>query len=144
MRLMLASALVSVAVVTTAAAQSKQDFTLVNRTGYDISEVYISPSKADDWQEDMLGDDELGDGVQTRIRFKRAGNTCRWDLKVVYSVDDSSAVWSNVDLCKISKITIKYNRKNGSVAIEAACVDEWCEITVVDTGVGPTWFDAKG
>ncbi|MCZ8105654.1 MAG: hypothetical protein O9972_48170 [Burkholderiales bacterium] len=112
MRLMLASALVSVAVVTSAAAQSKQDFTLVNRTGYDISEVYISPSKADDWQEDVLGDDELGDGVQTRIRFKRAGNTCRWDLKVVYSVDDSSAVWSNVDLCKISKITIKYNRKN--------------------------------
>ena len=70
-----------------------------------------APTRRTD-KEDVLGDDELGDGVQTRIRFKRAGNTCRWDLKVVYSVDDSSAVWSNVDLCKISKITIKYNRKN--------------------------------
>jgi len=33
---------------------------------------------------------------------------------------------------------IKYNRKNGSVAIEAQRVDDWCEIAVVDTGVGLT------
>jgi len=31
---------------------------------------------------------------------------------------------------------IKYNRKNGSVAIEASRVDDWCEIAIVDTGVG--------
>ena len=31
---------------------------------------------------------------------------------------------------------IKYNRKNGSVAIEARRVDDWCEIAIVDTGVG--------
>jgi hypothetical protein len=112
MRLMFAAALMSVAVATSASAQSKQDFTLVNRTGYDISEVYVSPSKADDWEEDVLGDSELGDGVQTTIRFKRAGKNCKWDLKVVYSDDDSSAVWNNIDLCSISKITIRYNRKN--------------------------------
>ena len=33
---------------------------------------------------------------------------------------------------------IKYNRKNGSVAVEAKRVDDWCEIIVVDTGVGLT------
>jgi CheY-like chemotaxis protein len=33
---------------------------------------------------------------------------------------------------------IKYNRKNGSVAIEARRVDDWCEIAIVDTGVGLT------
>ena len=33
---------------------------------------------------------------------------------------------------------IKYNRRNGSVAIEAQCVEEWCEIAVIDTGVGLT------
>jgi PAS domain S-box-containing protein len=33
---------------------------------------------------------------------------------------------------------IKYNRKNGSVAIEAKSVEDWCEIAVVDTGVGLT------
>ena len=31
------------------AAQSKQDFVLVNRTGYDISELYVSPGKKTFW-----------------------------------------------------------------------------------------------
>lgn len=100
-----------------AQAQSRQDFLLVNRTGYDISEVYISPSKADDWEEDILGsDDSLDDGAQKEIRFKRVGKTCMWDLKVVYDDDDSSAVWHDIDLCKVSKITIRYNRKSDTTS----------------------------
>jgi hypothetical protein len=93
------------------AQEARQDFILVNRTGYDISEVYVSPSKADDWEEDVLGDDELEDGDQTTIRFKRAVRSCLWDLKVVYSDDDSAVVWHDIDLCKVSKIAISYNRK---------------------------------
>jgi hypothetical protein len=31
-------------------------------------------------------------------------------LKVVYSDDDSNAVWTKIDLCTIEKITIHYNR----------------------------------
>jgi hypothetical protein len=100
-----------------AQAQSRQDFLLINRTGYDISEVYISPSKADDWEEDILGsDDTLDDGDQKEIRFKRVGKTCMWDLKVVYDDDDSSAVWHDIDLCKVSKITIRYNRKSDTTS----------------------------
>ena len=106
------------AVTTPAQAQSRQDFLLVNRTGYDISEVYISPSKADDWEEDILGsDDTLDDGDQKEIRFKRVGKTCMWDLKVVYDDDDSSAVWHDIDLCKVSKITIRYNRKSDTTSV---------------------------
>lgn len=92
------------------AQQARQDFTLVNRTGFDISEVYVSPAKTDDWEEDVLGDDELENGKSTTIRFNRSTRTCIWDLKVVYSDDDSSAVWNNIDLCKISKVTIRYDR----------------------------------
>ena len=116
----LASALlVSLLAATTTSAQAqeaRQDFTLVNRTGYDISEVYVSPSKADDWEEDILGDEELEDGDEQHITFKRAGKTCLWDLKVVYSDDDSSAVWHEIDLCKVSQITIKYNRKTDTTS----------------------------
>jgi hypothetical protein len=35
-----------------------------------------------------------------------------FDLKVVYSDDDSSAVWEKIDLCTVEKITIHYDRKN--------------------------------
>ena len=36
------------------AAEARQDFELVNKTGYDISHVYVSPTKSDDWEEDVL------------------------------------------------------------------------------------------
>ncbi len=98
------------------AADAKQDFTLINRTGYDIDAVFVSPSKSDDWEEDVLGKDALADGEAWEIKFHRAAKTCRWDLKVVYSDDNSSAVWSNIDLCSVEKITIKYNRSSGKTS----------------------------
>ena len=94
------------------ADDAKQDFKLVNKTGYELKALYVSPSKSDDWQEDVLGEDVLGDGGAVNIHFSPKANICKWDLKVVYSDDDSSAVWSNIDLCTVEKITIHYDRKN--------------------------------
>lgn len=113
MRLILGALLLVGAMMTGAAAQdARQDFILVNKTGYDIKEVYVSPGKADDWEEDVLGHDELEEGEQTTIRFKRSTKTCKWDLKVVYSDDNSAVVWYDIDLCSVSKVTIRYNRKS--------------------------------
>ncbi len=106
-----AAAAPAAAVPAVAARQARQDFTIVNKTGYDIREVYVSPGKADNWEDDVLGDDELDDGDEQLIRFKRAEKTCIWDLKVVYSEDDSEAIWYDIDLCKITKMTIRYSRK---------------------------------
>lgn len=93
-----------------AAQQARQDFILVNRTGYVLSEVYVSPTKSDDWQDDVLGQDTLDDGDRVHVRFKRSTTSCRWDLKVVYKIDSSSALWSNINLCDIETITIRYNK----------------------------------
>jgi len=97
-------------------AQGKQDFTLINKTGYDISEVYVAPSKSSDWEEDVMGKDALVNGDSVDISFKRADKTCKWDLKVVYADDDSTAEWSGFDLCTVSKITIIYNRSTGATS----------------------------
>jgi hypothetical protein len=94
------------------AQDAKQDFKLVNKTGYELKALYVSPSKADDWQEDILGQDTLADGGAVNVHFNPKANICTWDLKVVYSDDDSSAVWTKIDLCTIEKITIHYNRKS--------------------------------
>jgi hypothetical protein len=93
------------------AQEAKQDFKLVNKTGYELKELYVSPSKASDWQDDVLGQATLSDSGSVDIKFHRADKTCKWDLKVVYTVDSSSAVWSDIDLCSIEKITIKYNKE---------------------------------
>ncbi len=96
--------------------EAKQNFTLVNRTGYTLSEVYVSPSKADTWEEDILGQDTLDDGESQHITFHRSNRTCIWDLKVVYVDDNSSAIWEDINLCKIEKITIRYNRRTDTTS----------------------------
>ncbi len=92
------------------AQEAKQDFTLVNKTGYELKSLFVSPSKSDDWQNDVLGQDTLGDGEQVHVTFHREAKTCHWDLKVVYSVDSSSAVWGDINLCDVDKITIRYDK----------------------------------
>jgi len=93
------------------AQDAKQNFRLINKTGYELKALYVSPSKSDDWEEDVLGQDTLSDGQAVNIHFNAKARTCKWDLKVTYSDDDSSAVWQNIDLCTVEKITIRYNRK---------------------------------
>ena len=93
-----------------AADAADQDFTLVNRTGYDIAEVYVSPAKSKNWEEDVMGDDVLEDQQSVPITFPGRGKICTYDLKVVFT-DGDDAYWTNFDLCTISKIQIFWNAK---------------------------------
>jgi hypothetical protein len=67
----------------TAFAEARRDFDLSNKTGYEIKEVCVSPSKSDDWQHDVLGTGTLPSGNKVPIKFSRAAQTCEWDVKVV-------------------------------------------------------------
>ncbi len=112
---LMAALFMTVSLAGAAQAQSKQDFVLVNKTGYVLSEIYVSPARADNWGDDLLENDDEGmDDDETRtISFTRAGSNCIWDLKVVYEEDDSSAVWHDINLCEVSKITIRWNKSSG-------------------------------
>jgi hypothetical protein len=111
-----AAALGALALTSTVALAGQQDFSLANATGYEISELYVAPSESSDWQEDVLGQDTLGDGQKANISFSRDTDACAWDLKVVYSDDNSSAEWHGVDLCKLSNVTIKYDAGSGETS----------------------------
>lgn len=97
------------------AQEAKQDFTLVNATGYTIDQVFVAPTKSDDWEEDVLGRDQLANKEYVNIHFARANKTCLWDLKVVYD-DNTAAEWTKFDLCSVSKITIKYDRASDTTS----------------------------
>ena len=112
----LAAGLLAAFALPAAAQEAKQDFSLANRTGYELKEVYVSPFNSGDWEEDVLGTGTLPDGNTFAIKFQRATKTCKWDLKVVYTVDSSSAVWKNIDLCSIDKITIRYNKNTDTTS----------------------------
>jgi hypothetical protein len=111
-----AFALGMLAVAGTPALAGDQDFALINATGYEISELYVAPSKSSDWQEDVLGQDVLGDGQKANVTFSKTADTCQWDLKVVYSDDNTSAEWIGVNLCELSVVTIEYNADSGETS----------------------------
>jgi hypothetical protein len=91
------------------ASQNKQDFTLHNETGLEITEVYVSETGNDDWEEDVLGRDTLAtnDTVDITFHRKRADN---WDIKVVFS-NGKSNFWRKLNLSQITDVTISF--KNG-------------------------------
>jgi len=93
------------------------DFTLVNRTGYSISEVYISAANKDAWGKDRMGDGTLDNSKAKLFRFSDAAN-CVQDIKVVFEDDGSEVVWEDIDLCEVHKITLRYNRKTRVVSAE--------------------------
>ena len=97
---------VSLLLVSTASAQGKQDFDLVNQTGYAISEVYITPHNANTWGENIFSDDEpLKNGEKTTILFSRTEKAKWWDLYVVDKIGNRFE-WDNINLLEISEVTL--------------------------------------
>lgn len=105
---------ISTVFATGTALAGDADFTLVNRTGYTIREVYISPSHKNAWGRDRMGDGVLDQAKARLFKFSDK-SACKQDIKVVFDDDDSEVVWEEFDLCELSKITLKYNRKTREV-----------------------------
>jgi hypothetical protein len=110
------SALCALASVVPASA-GDADFTLSNRTGFPIREVYIAASKSSNWGNDRLGDGMLANGRQKLFKFSDKAS-CKQDLQVVFDDDGSQVVWENFDLCEINKVTLKYNRSTKEVSAD--------------------------
>ena len=93
-----------------AANQGAQDFILVNKTGVEIYALYVTPHNADDWGEDILGVDTLLADESVEVTFSRREKAKLWDLRVE-DEDGAFIEWENLNLLKISKVTLYY--KNG-------------------------------
>lgn len=91
----------------------EQNFTLVNGTDFVISYVYISPTDAYEWGEDVLTVDVLGAEDECVIYFDDY-DECYWDIKAV-AADGSEAVWTALDLCEYYVITLAMT-EDGPVA----------------------------
>ncbi len=88
------------------------DFTLTNKTGYDLESVYVAPSKSKDWGNDHLGKSVLANSSSREIVFNKSAAICNYDMLIKWvgfgEADDR--VWGNLDLCSINKITLIYNK----------------------------------
>lgn len=84
-----------------------QDFTLHNKTGKEIKEIYIAPHADDEWGEDVMGDDVLEDGDEVEIEFDPKEEAESWDMRVVFR-DGKATVWTKLMLNDITDITLSY------------------------------------
>jgi hypothetical protein len=91
------------------------DFWLVNKTGYPIREIYISAAHKSQWGGDQLGNKEvMANNKSLFLKFKDRA-ACMQDMKVVFEDNSSVAVWENLDLCEIDKLSLKYDRATKKV-----------------------------
>lgn len=115
---MLSTAL-TLAVAQAPALAGQQDFSVVNKTGYAFKHIYVSEANNNSWDEDILGRDVLENGEKLDVSFGKGEKTCIWDMKVVYD-DGESAIWEDLNLCKISKLTLRWNKSTG---VTSASID---------------------
>lgn len=108
-------AALAVLVLPAPALADVQDFVFINSTGRTVAELYVSPSKTNDWEEDVLGTDTLADGGRTTINFSGDSDACLYDIKLVHD-DGDSATWNAIDLCKVSVVAASYDADGDPVA----------------------------
>lgn len=94
-----------------------QDFVLVNETGVEIHNLHVSPSDKEEWGDDILGTDTLADGESAEVKFSPKEEAEKWDLRVA-DKEGNSIEWSNLNLLKISKITLHYNNGKATAEVE--------------------------
>lgn len=110
-------ALVAALVFPAAAHAVDLDFELVNGTGWAIKEVYISPATVNDWQENILSE-PMADGESGKVTFSPEAEAENWDMKIVWVDEGEDVVWKNLDLSKISKLTLRYNADTDETTAE--------------------------
>lgn len=92
-----------------ALAESNMDFAIENNTGHMIKELYLSPSRKDNWGRQVLSA-PMKNGETRKLSFKPTARAQSYDLKAVYG-DGGSPVWYNLEPATFSKVTLRWDKE---------------------------------
>lgn len=82
-------------------------FSLVNRSGQEILQVFVFPDGARARGRDRLGADVLPDGRTYQVRHEDRGAACAFTLRIVYSGNAPDEERPGIDLCRTNEIVIQ-------------------------------------
>lgn len=87
------------------------DFTLINKTGYDIKQVSIGPTGEKNWtsEDEVLKGRKFANGESLEIKFHPKATAKNWDIMVEWADGSGSEEWLNLNLTEIEKVTLIYN-----------------------------------
>ena len=98
-------------------AQSVQSFTLINKTGLAIDQLFISATDKAEWDEDLLSVDILPDGAEVEVEFHPSENSCKWDIKIIDKEGDA-VEWNSINLCDAATVTLFWKDGKATAEIE--------------------------
>jgi hypothetical protein len=89
------------------------DFTIVNKTGYDVKALYIGASGTGDWTKDdeVLKGRAFPNGKSFDIKFSPRAKAEKWDIMVDWSDGSGKEEWLNLKLTEITKVTLIYDKE---------------------------------
>ena len=95
------------------------DFILVNDSGKEIKTIELSPAGAATWVANKVEEGSTAKAVRpggrTTVHFEK-GDKCGYDIKATFD-DDTSGVWSNINVCNNAYVTLRY--RNGAPVFAA-------------------------
>ena len=99
--------------VITPSQNPELDFTIVNRTGYDIKALSIGATGTGDWHKDdeVLKGRPFKNGASYDIKFSPRAKDAKWDIMVTWADGDGSEEWLNLKLTEIEKVTLIYDKE---------------------------------
>jgi hypothetical protein len=99
-------AMVALTAHPTRVSADERDFTLINGSAsVTITHVYVTPTEAQDWGDDILGRDVLLPGESVFIYFTRFDpGFCLYDIQVIGQGGEQGFLYK-VDLCSTDTVT---------------------------------------
>jgi hypothetical protein len=104
MKFSLFAAVLLFALATSAVADT-YTFTLINKTGFEIFDLFFSPAAQKNWGDEVLTVDTLPDKEKLKITISRKERSDNWDI-LVNDEQGVSYQWPNLKLSEISTLVL--------------------------------------
>jgi hypothetical protein len=100
-------------------AADDRNVTVVNGTGYGIKFLGFNNPGDNEWSDNEISG-VMDDGANTYVKFNNADKGCKWNIRISWADPGyPDVLWRNIDLCKIDKLTLRYNRSSDTTSFEA-------------------------
>ena len=135
-RLIVALALVASLGMAGHALAMDKKINIFNGAQYDIYTLYLSPTNANDWEENLLKQETLPNGDKVDVEVSRTEKAEAWDVKVTNKAGETMT-WIGVPLNKAGQITLLPAGKKD--ARDRVATDNWRRgaPTILKTGSLP-------
>lgn len=107
--------------VSSSFAEDQRNVTVVNSTGYGIKFLGFNNPGDNEWSDNELPPSSvLPDGNSVYVKFNTEDKGCKWNFKIEWSDPGYPGVlWRDVDLCRTTTLTLKYDRSSDTTSYEA-------------------------